>query len=103
PLGAELPAELRSLTAVKTLEVVRYHTPDALYLMESVWLRDISAAARADQFDEVAVAERLFDWTVRNIQLEGDARSAQSKTHPHAPTQILLFGRGEALERAWIF
>ncbi len=103
PLVAELPAELRALTTIKTLDVVQYRTPDALYLQESVWLRDISTAARADQFDEVAVAERLFDWTVRNIDLDGDARASQLKSHPHVPTQILLFGRGDALERAWIF
>src|SRR5262249_43049170 len=58
---------------------------------------------RADQFDDVAVAQRLFDWTVRNIQLDGPARTAQLETYPHRPYEILLYGHGDALERAWVF
>ncbi len=101
PLVAELPENLRDLTVVKRLDFMDYRLPDAWYLQESVWLRDISKNARADQFEDLAVAERLFDWTVRNIQLEPDA--ARADGNQHTPVETLLFGRGQAIDRAWIF
>ena len=44
-------------------------------------------------------AKSLFDWTVRNIQLEPDDRSRI----PRFPWETLLYGRGTASERAWVF
>ncbi len=41
----------------------------------------------------------LFDWTVRNIQLEADS----DKRMPMFPWETLLFGHGTAAERAWVF
>ena len=49
------------------------------------------------------VAERLFDWTVRNIQLEPDAELKARQGNPHRPFQTLLLGRGQAIDRAWLF
>lgn len=75
---------------------------DALYdgrlLQEAVWLRDISRWAPADNFSDVARVRALFDWTVRNVQLEAD-----EDRKPHRPWQVLLFGRGTAEQRAWVF
>jgi len=75
---------------------------DALYdgrlIQEAVWLRDISRWAPADNFSEVARVRALFDWTVRNVQLE-----AEDARKPHRPWQVLLFGRGTAEQRAWVF
>jgi hypothetical protein len=103
PLIAELPDDLRSTLAVKLLDSTQYRLPDdAWFLQESVWLRDISRAARGDQFEDLAVAERLFDWTVRNIQLEPDAEPT-AQTLRHRPFEILLNGRGQARDRAWLF
>ena len=87
---------------MKTLDQMHYRLPDAWHLQESVWLRDISPQARADQFEDLAVAERLFDWTVRNIQLEPDGDPA-APGYRRRPFESLLFGRGQADERAWIF
>ena len=40
-------------------------------LEEAVWLRDISQWARGEQLSSDAdVATALFDWTVRNVQLD---------------------------------
>ncbi|MBI3838443.1 MAG: tetratricopeptide repeat protein [Planctomycetia bacterium] len=103
PLLAGLPNELRNLAAVKTLDVMKYRLPDAWYLQESVWLRDISKVARRDQFEDLAVAQRLFDWTVRNIQLEPDATIEYTQQNHHRPYETLLLGRGQAVDRAWIF
>jgi hypothetical protein len=103
PLLAELPSDLRSTLAVKLLDSTQYRLPDdAWFLQESVWLRDISRSARGDQFEDLAVAERLFDWTVRNIQLEPDADTSAQPLQRRA-FEILLNGRGQARDRAWVF
>jgi tetratricopeptide (TPR) repeat protein len=67
-------------------------------LQEAVWHRDVSRWAQGDSFDDVARASALFDWTVRNIQLDevGD-------NLPQRPWQTLLYGHGTAAERAWVF
>jgi hypothetical protein len=99
PLVHELSDPLRRQPGVESLELVRFQNPDdAWFLQEAVWLRDISRTARADRFQDLAVAERLFDWTIRNIQLEPDAEASRRR-----PYETLLFGRGTALERAWVF
>lgn len=104
PLLAGLSEELRGQPDVKLIEGAKFQDPDdGWYLQEAVWLRDVSSAARADQFDDLAVARRLFDWTVRNIKLEPDASGDESKRVRHRPFETLLFGRGTAIERAWLF
>lgn len=104
PLLAGLSEDLRRGPDVRSLEQVRFRDPeDAWFLQEAVWLRDISALARADRFQDLAVAERLFDWTVRNIQLEDDAKSGDGPGNRHWPFETLLYGRGTAIDRAWLF
>jgi hypothetical protein len=49
--------------------------------------------------DDLDRAKSLFDWTVRNIQLEEDSPDRI----PQFPWETLLFGRGTAEERAWVF
>jgi hypothetical protein len=71
---------------------------DARHIQEAIWLRDISRWAHGDGFDDVARATAIFDWTVRNIQLESDDESV-----PRRPWQTLLYGRGTAEQRAWVF
>ena len=102
PLLAGLSDELRNLPAVKLQDTMQFRQTDGWFLQESIWLRDISKTAREDQFDDLAVAERLFDWTVRNVQLEKNADS-QARANPHRPYETLLLGRGTALDRAWVF
>lgn len=103
PMVAELPAELTALPVVKTLDLVQFRLPDAWFLQESVWLRDASKLARSDQFDDAVVAERMFDWVVRNIQLDAELPPDQPPTIRRRPFETMLFGRGTALDRAWIF
>ncbi len=104
PLLAELDDELRNQPEVSMLEGVRFQAPDDFwYLQEAVWLRNISNKARADQFEDLDVAEQLFDWTVRNIQLDADWSGSEAKRVRHRPFETLLFGRGTAIERAWVF
>ena len=49
------------------------------------------------------MAERLFDWTIRNIQLTADTPGDDNLASRHKPYQTLISGRGTAEERAWVF
>lgn len=71
---------------------------DGRLIQEAVWLRDVSRWAQGDDFDAVARAEALFDWTVRNVQLD-----AEDKSVPLRPWQTLMYGYGTARQRAWVF
>ena len=71
---------------------------DGRLLQEAVWHRDISRWAQGANFNEVARAAALFDWTVRNVQLAADEEGAA-----HRPWQVLVYGRGTAEQRAWVF
>jgi len=103
PLIDKLPNEYKNLLSVKQLDSTQYQLPDdAWYLLQTVWLRDISRVARGDQFEDLAVAERLFDWTIRNVQLEGDPKPGP-EVILRRPFETLLYGRGTAEERAWVF
>jgi len=101
PLVKTLSEELRNQPDVKKLGAIQFQIPDdGWFLQEAVWLRDISKQARADQFQDQEVAKRLFDWTVRNIQLEPDGKPGAIR---HRPFETILYGRGTAIERAWVF
>jgi tetratricopeptide (TPR) repeat protein len=67
-------------------------------LQEAVWLRDIGRWTQGDSFDDVARATALFDWIVRNVQLDADAEAK-----PYRPWETLVFGHGTAEQRAWVF
>lgn len=67
-------------------------------LQEAVWFRDIGRWAQGDSFDEVARATSLFDWIVRNVQLDVDTAA-----RPYRPWETLVYGHGTAKQRAWLF
>src|SRR4051812_11028320 len=75
-----------------------FQPEDTRFLQEAIWLRDISRWAHGDEFDDVSRAAALFDWCIRNIQLQSDAN-----VEPHRPWQTLLYGRGTAEQRALVF
>ncbi len=154
----ELPAELRAIAPVQELAKRQFTVDDVRYLREASWARSISewVAERPDDADlapwlkeletargephayELSLAARLFDWTVRNIQLDallpfpGQAagpagkppagKTPASKAQADGPAdvsplkqamsgpgytafpwQTLLYGRGDAWQRARIF
>ncbi len=99
PMIAGLPKSLGELPQVKNLAAVEFSQFDGFELQEAVWLRDISHWARGDVLDDLDRARSLFDWTVRNIQLEAD----RPNRIPQFPWETLLLGRGTASERAWTF
>ena len=149
PLTVRLPREVRADPAVQNLGQPRIQLDDVKPLQQAVWLRQIAAWASQRPADagfeqwcqglpveqgggpagQLVVAYRLFDWTVRNIQLDqllpypADV-IAQPKPQPGEvsspplpppqrgvpgpgyqfhPWQTLLYGRGDALQRARVF
>jgi hypothetical protein len=67
-------------------------------LQEAVWLRDVGRWTQGDSFDDVVRATALFDWIVRNIQLDADAEQKL-----YRPWEAIVYGHGTAKQRAWVF
>ena len=149
PLLERLPREIRGHAALQDLGRLRFHVEDAKPLQQSVWLRQISrwAAQRpADpsaeawvterepelgrfEADQLRITLRLFDWTIRHIQLDelipypaetvaqprpkpGEAvapldppplRGIPGPGYSLHPWQTLLYGHGDAWQRARVF
>lgn len=98
PLVASLPPDLQRLPAVESLAELKFARGEGLWLQEAVWLRDAARLAVGTETDDLRRAVRLFDWTVRNIQLE-----ASEPPLPHLVYETLVLGRGTVLDRAWVF
>ncbi len=105
PLVESLPAEWKetepfaSLLTPQALAEGVFAPWEARLLQQAIWLRDISAWAKRDGLTDVQVATALFDWTVRNIQLD----TPQNAVIIHQPWQALMYGHGTAEDRAWVF
>jgi transglutaminase-like putative cysteine protease len=91
-------AELAKLIAPEALAARAFQPEDGRHIQEAIWIRDISNWAHGEGFNDVDRATAIFDWTVRNIQLEPDDDPV-----PRRPWQTLLYGRGTAEQRAWVF
>lgn len=117
-LGARARRLAEDLDYFATLAAPHFLPADRIALREAILLRDVSRWARGEQADDVSRAKRLFDWVVRNIQLEPDhaahgARAAHGAPPPQGdpggprllkrPWETLLWGAGTAMERAWVF
>jgi hypothetical protein len=138
PLGLDsLPAELQQSPLALGLGQMEFTDAGCEYLWQSLVLRDLSrwiverpyrdAIFRpwlATQQSQLAPAEalaleqtlKLFDWTIRNVALEGDPKQVESlPVDPRSPStdqglgyrtlpwQTVLFGHGDAIERARAF
>jgi hypothetical protein len=99
PMLSELPRPLAELPQVKDLGQMDFSRLDGYAIQEAVWMRDVSRSARGEVIDDLQRACNLFDWTVRNVQLEPDDQNRI----PQFPWETLLHGRGTATERAWVF
>jgi hypothetical protein len=107
PLLETLPANLRGDTA-ETLSSSTFDAAnDIPALRDQRWLADIAATARGDAIDDLDVAQKLFDWTVRSLAITSDPPMVPTATNPGTrwflPGEILLAGRASGPQRAWIF
>jgi hypothetical protein len=100
-LLSDLPEPLAELPQLKDqdLERMRFSRFDGFCLQEAAWLKAVVGWARGDELDDLRRTEHLFDWTVRNVQLDDEVPGRV----PLFPWETLLFGRGTAAERAWVF
>ena len=87
------------------LEDLDFPPSAATTLREAVWFRNVSRwVVGDDRGDPLRSAIRLFDWTVRNIQLENALPSQDgSGVVLQYAWETLLFGRGLVRDRAWTF
>ncbi|HEV3004608.1 MAG TPA: transglutaminase domain-containing protein [Pirellulales bacterium] len=99
PLIETLPTGLQKLPALKQLDAFSFPLSDANDLRQAVWLRSISNTVTRDATDDLDRAVRLFDWTVRNIQLDPADGSAPALV----PWQTIALGHGQAADRTWVF
>lgn len=94
-------AALAKATSADELREGGFSEAEARQLEAAVWCRDISQWARRDAATDVDAAVALFDWTVRNVQLDADG--AREAVTVHHPWQALIYGHGTAAHRAWVF
>ena len=106
PMLETLPEPLSEIPKVLKLDQLEFPRSDSHALQEAVWLRDVSNWARGDAVDELHLAKRLFDWTVRNVQIAPPPAADGSGTRGivlQHPWETLMLGRGTATDRAWLF
>ena len=145
----KLPWTIRQDDMLARLAEMRFRIADVRTILEAAWVRDVSrwvsrrAAAgplasalntqleNMDEYEaeQLLIADRLFDWTVRHIQLDellvypadklsvpgvvgasvqqsnkpAPARAVPGPGYQLAPWQTLLYGHGDALCRARVF
>jgi tetratricopeptide (TPR) repeat protein len=108
PLIDTLPDRLRGETVTKGIGELAFDaTTDILALRDQRWLSDVAATARGDAIEDLDVARRLFDWTVRSLAAVSDPPMVPSEANPgsrwFSVGEILLAGRASAPQRAWVF
>jgi len=144
PMLKTLPSTLQPAVQMAELDRLSFNDFDVAYLQQCQWLGDVAERMRRDpapedlqgwlkdlarstspqQAEQLAAAERLFDWTIRNVQLDqlppppkaptasvgGDPaanspplRGEVGPGYRHTPWQILLYGHGDKLERSRVF
>ncbi len=127
---------LRRLPSLLQLDKTEITLRDVLYLRESRWLRDIATwvpdgsvpadlaawleqktqQLPSEEARQLVVASKLFDWTVRHIQLDALAswpddgsqrlpaeRAEAGPGYTLAPWECLLLGHGDPWQRARVF
>lgn len=75
-----------------------FEAVDTRQIVQAVWLRNIGSWACGEAADAAEKADALFDWTIRNVELVDEPDAA-----PHGVWELVLFGRGTAAQRAWVF
>ncbi len=132
-----LPPDLRSETEFASVGDNQFTTWDAEYLFQcrlhrrlanwivakpyqdslvSDWLETQSKSRPAEQYAQLEGAFKLFDWSVRNIVLEGQAKDVEKLAddprkplldnglgYTYLPWQTALYGKGDFVERGRVF
>ncbi|HEY2838535.1 MAG TPA: tetratricopeptide repeat protein [Pirellulales bacterium] len=99
PMLLTLPEKLRQIKAMQGLAGLDFPASDGRELVQVIWLNEIARRVGGASNESLPKAQALFDWVIRNIQIEAESDVPVA----HGSTEILLFGRGTAEDRAWIF
>ena len=150
-LTKNLPTEVQRVLRRRARSTSQdFNIEDVVFLRETLWLRDVSSWIVKQKIDpaferwldgvrgqlgdttvnKLGIAYRLFDWTIRNIQLdpispdfrdfmpETPAENSDQSPRPqhYAPRfgipgpgyrfsaeQLLLYGHGDFWQRSWLF
>lgn len=97
----ESQARLKELIAPAAWERTQeqhFALRDADHIRNAILFREINQFVPAGAENDVQRVARLFDYVVRNVAL----KQPQERL-PLTPHQILMFGRGSAEDRAWLF
>lgn len=136
PLTQRIPRNLAAIQPLQELNRNRFSVDDFKYLQGRIWQREVVAAVTERPLDEplageiaqqakslseddakqLLLANQLFDWLIRNVQLDAmatidEAELASNKALPaergiagpgytHYSWETLLFGHGDSFERA---
>jgi hypothetical protein len=107
PMIETLPEDLRGIAPMKRLPALDFNADDGQALREALWVKTVSDSLSAETTGDLAAAEQMFDWVVRNIQLDGPGPLETGPVKPPVlrqfPWQAMLYGHGTAEERAWVF
>lgn len=102
PLVRRLSKGYQELPSLQELDRLEFPLEDGYVLLAALWTRDLAKWVTAQTADELQQAEKLFDWVVRNIQLQPSGAPGAS-TWRQLPWETMLLGRGTSLDRAWVF
>ncbi len=105
PMLDSLPQALRAIPEVQDVGELEFRREDGLRLQTATWIRDIVRWSRGESRDELSQARKLFDWTVRNVQLQpAPARADDPLARVRrVPWETLMLGEGSPTDRAWVF
>jgi hypothetical protein len=107
PLVASLSAELRQAGEGILDRTTFDARGDVIAIRDRGWLAAVARTAKGDAIDDLAVAEKLFRWTVRSLAPVSDPPMVPTDSSPGSrwflPGEIMLAGRASGPQRAWIF
>lgn len=95
---AALPADWIDETEAARLKVRLFDLRDAVHVRDAMLNHAMVTYLAARGTDEVSQVQAIFDFVVRNITL----RSPDETDLPLGVYQLLLLGRGNAEDRAWV-
>ncbi len=72
---------------------------DAMYLRDCLWASKATKFAAGDAEKDLDVVVNLFDYVIRNVVLT----PPRSRRAPMGPFDVMVLGRGTAVDRAWVF
>ena len=70
PLFETLPKDARDQWGLRLTSDVYDMAYDPIFLREAIMLHDLQAQIRPEKLNNLSLAEAIFDWTVRNIQID---------------------------------